>query len=81
MLNSINDPHCQGSVEQLDQIVSGIAAFQRQQQLEHRDQSQRPDRVTLESGVDGNKVRRTDQVSDHVLVQGVHRVAQFFSKG
>lgn len=34
MLNSINDPHRQGSVEQLEKIMSGIAAFQQQQQLD-----------------------------------------------
>ncbi len=34
MLNSINDPHCQGSVGQLDHIILEIEQLQRQQQLD-----------------------------------------------
>ena len=52
-----------------------------EQKLKGRKNSNRPDSITLESGIDGDQVDGTNNIIDHVLVQGVDRVAVFLGEG
>jgi len=76
------DVHARRREQRLDNGFSHFVTFRiiLEQQIERGDQSEAPKRISLEAGIDGNQMRRADQVGNHVFVQGIDRVTQFLRK-